>query len=566
MSARADVLILGAGLAAVSTALYLVEQQKSWRIVMVTRGRFGRDSSSGWAQGGIAVALGPEDSPANHAKDTLSVGGGLCDAAMVTRVTEAGPDAIAWLEKQGVVFDRQGVDYSLGREAAHSCPRILHVGGDNSGAQIMTALEQRLRACPTIELHEDTEALTLTTNRTGRVSGAVLCTGETERPWRQEARATVLATGGLGQLFSRSTNPSAIRGNSLALAAGVGAELIDLEFVQFHPTAIDSGKDFKPGRPQPLATEALRGRGAILTNNTGARFMAAHPEQELAPRDTVARAIFREWQAGRTPKLDCTTAIGARFSHDFPTVFTLCQTLGLDPVTTPIPVIPAVHYHMGGVRVDWRGRSSRAGLWACGEAACTGLHGANRLASNSLLEALVCGRYLATDLAEQASDLHRVAQSPPPDSSPLAKNLTGTLTTTQQDLIANIQQASFQALGVIRHARGLNSYLTFLDQLAGDPCAQHHHIAQLVMAGRLIALCARARCESRGAHFREDASATDDRYRRRLTITSNQMSISKNLRASVGWQENPSREPQNTEVFEDRKKGFDAPDDEDQGF
>ena len=527
MNVRADVLILGAGLAAVSVALHLAERQKLWRIVIVTRGRFGRDSSSGWAQGGIAAALGPEDSPANHAKDTLSAGGGLCDTAMVTRVTEAGPDAIAWLEKQGVSFDRRGADYSFGREAAHSCSRILHVGGDNSGARIMATLEQRLRACPTIELHEDTEALALTTDRTGRVSGAILLTGKAEKPWRQEARATVLATGGLGQLFSRSTNPSAIRGNSLALAAGVGAELIDLEFVQFHPTAIDGGKDFKPGYPQPLATEALRGQGAILTNNTGTRFMAQHPEQELAPRDTVARAIFREWQAGRTPKLDCTIAIGARFCHDFPTVFTLCQSLGLDPATTPISVIPAVHYHMGGVRVDWRGRSSRAGLWACGEAACTGLHGANRLASNSLLEALVCGRDcgqdLAANLAEQRPNLYRVTQSSPPNSLPLTKGTTGTLTTAQQDLIANIQQASFEALGVIRHASGLNSYLTFLDQLAGNPCAQHHHIAQLVTAGRLIALCARARCESRGAHFREDAPATDDRYRRRLTITSNQM-------------------------------------------
>ena len=401
----------------------------------------------------------------------------------------------------------------------------------------MAALEQRLRACPTIELHEDTEALTLTTDTTGRVSGAVLLT-EAEKPWRQEARATVLATGGLGQLFSRSTNPSAIRGNSLALAAGVGAELIDLEFVQFHPTAIDGGTEVKPGRPHPLATEALRGRGAILTNNTGARFMAPHPEQELAPRDQVARAIFAEWQAGRAPKLDCTTAIGARFPRDFPTVFALCQALGLDPVTTPIPVIPAVHYHMGGVRVDWRGRSSRAGLWACGEAACTGLHGANRLASNSLLEALVCGRDCAQDIAanraEERPDLHKM--TPSPDFSTLTKNRIGTLTTAQQDLIAKIQQASFQALGVIRHANGLNSYLTFLDQLAGDPCAQHHHIAQLVIAGRLIALSARARCESRGAHFREDAPTTDARYHRRLTITSHQMNISQNLRASVGWQ------------------------------
>ncbi|WP_343564612.1 L-aspartate oxidase [Kiloniella sp. b19] len=509
----AEVLILGAGLAAVSTALHLAEQKPEARIIMVTSGRFAVDASSAWAQGGIASALGADDTPGDHARDTIAVGGGLCNEAIVKLVTDAGPDAIEWLEKQGVVFDREDGTYSLSREAAHQHNRVAHSGRDSTGASVMAALKTAVGNCPSIELREETEVISLLKSETGRICGALLRQENQDRPYSQSAQATVLATGGVGQLFSRSTNPAAIRGSSLALAARAGAQLTDLEFVQFHPTSIDGGPRFKQGVPQPLATEALRGQGAVLLNNRGERFMAQHPQQELAPRDEVARAIFREWSEGREPKLDCTTAIGPRFAKDFPTVFRLCQEIGIDPSREAIPVVPAVHYHMGGIRVNARGRSSLEGLWACGEAACTGLHGANRLASNSLLEALVFGRQVATDLVD----------SPPTDSGletdDTENSAVAPLTTEQTELIGRIQRESFKALGVVRNATALNSYLTFLDQTALSPPAKHHRISELLISGRLIALCALARQESRGAHFREDARGTDARYQKPLTIT-----------------------------------------------
>jgi L-aspartate oxidase len=470
------VLILGAGLAGLSAALAAAPRP----VLLLAADPIGEGCSSAWAQGGMAAALSEDDDPALHAADTLAAGAGLSDPLVVDILTREGPDAVRRLAALGAPFDRRldgGFAQSL--EAAHSRARVARVGGDGAGAAIMAAVARAARAANHITFREG-RAVALLTDRAGRARGALVDT----RGVLTEivAPATILATGGLGGLYALTTTPTAMRGEGLALAALAGAAIVDAEFVQFHPTAIDLGAD-----PAPLATEALRGEGARLVGVDGSAFMDRyHPAAELAPRDVVARAIFAERQAGRGAFLDARAAVGDAFPAEFPAVFAACMAHGLDPRGQVIPVLPAVHYHMGGVGTDAQGLTSLEGLWAAGECAATGVHGANRLASNSLLEAAVFGTR-AGAAARDAADPRTAPLPAQPVPDPPAATL------------AALRQRMSRDAGVIRDAGGLTDLGAWI---AGQRL--RHGDALPLVAASLVAQGALERRESRGAHYRTD--------------------------------------------------------------
>ncbi|HSO24470.1 MAG TPA: L-aspartate oxidase, partial [Chondromyces sp.] len=385
----ADVLVVGGGVAGLSAALHA----RGRRVLLVGKTVFAGGGSSVHAQGGVAAALDPGDSPARHAEDTLAAGVGLCDDEVVRRVTAEGPRRIGELLVWGARFDR-GNDgtLALGREGAHSLRRVAHAAGDATGREMVRALAAAARAASEVEIMDGVLALELIRDR-GTVAG-VAAVDRNGRRLLLAASEVVLATGGTGALWQRTTNPPESTGDGLAMAIRAGAAVADLEFVQFHPTALDVG-----GERLPLLTEALRGEGARLVDGRGRRFMLeVHPAAELAPRDVVARAIWRQLREDDEVFLDA-TAIAADLEERFPTVVGLCREHGFELAREPVPVTPAAHYHMGGVVVDRDGRTTVPGLWACGEVARSGLHGANRLASNSLLEALVYGAAVGEALA-----------------------------------------------------------------------------------------------------------------------------------------------------------------------
>ena len=387
-----NAVIVGGGLAGLFCALKLAPRP----VTVISAAPLGQGASTAWAQGGIAAAVADGDSAESHAADTVAVGAGLVDAAIALGIAREAGARIHDLLQYGVPFDRDLEGrLAVGREAAHSARRIVHVRGDMAGQAIISALTEAVRATPSIRVIEGYAAEALLTED-GAVSGLQLrkVGDAAARPVTIASRAVVLATGGIGHLYAVTTNPAEASGSGLAIAARAGAIVADPEFVQFHPTAIMIGRD-----PAPLATEALRGEGATLINDRGERFMQArHPLAELAPRDVVARGVFAEIAAGRGAFLDARVALGAHFAENFPTVHASCMDGGIDPATQPIPVAPAAHYHMGGIAVDAHGRSSLRGLWAGGEVSSTGAHGANRLASNSLLEAVVYAARIAEDI------------------------------------------------------------------------------------------------------------------------------------------------------------------------
>jgi L-aspartate oxidase len=478
-SHRDRVIVIGGGIGGLATALYLAPLP----VTLLVKSRLDSEAATLWAQGGIAAAIGPDDDPALHAADTLRAGAGLGDPMVAARVAAAAPKSIEDLASHGVHFDRDAEGRrELGLEGAHSRRRIVHANGDATGRVVMNALIAAARAAPSIEIVEDTCASELVTDD-GVVLGVHARRAESELAFA--ARAVVLATGGIGGLYADTTNPLGSVGSGIALAARAGAVLHDMEFVQFHPTAIALGRD-----PMPLATEALRGEGAVLVNGNGERFLAGTPGAELASRDVVARAIWREIAAGGTVFLDARAALGASLPQRFPAVTGLCRAAGLDPVTQPIPVRPAAHYHMGGAAVDARGRTSLQGLWACGEVAATGLHGANRLASNSLLEALVYARWIAADIA--GHEAGRPVRLPPP---------TQRAAPPAHDRVAELRRLMASCVGVLRDAEKLTKAAAHLSVVALEP---HSSIADRALVGACIALAALERCESRGAHFRSD--------------------------------------------------------------
>ncbi len=479
MTPRRDfdgVLVIGAGLAGLCAALAASPRP----VLLLSAAPLGEGCASAWAQGGMAAALAGDDSPALHAADTIDAGAGLCDPAAVAILTDEGPAAVRALAALGAPFDRRadgGFVQSL--EAAHSRARVARVGGDGAGRAIMAAVIDAVRAAPHIEVLEGV-AVALLQDTAGTVRGALVETdGE---PVEITAAAVILATGGLGGLYAVTTNPVGARGEGLALAAAAGARIADAEFVQFHPTAIDIGAD-----PAPLATEALRGEGARLVDTGGAPFMHRYdPAGDLAPRDVVARAIETEQRAGRATFLDARAAVGEAFPSHFPAVFAACAGAGLDPRRQPIPVTPAAHYHMGGIAADAWGRTSLTGLYAAGECAATGVHGANRLASNSLLEAAVFGRR-AGEAASRAIAGHAAvlpAAAPPKMAASRLAILRGLMS---------------RHAGVVRDAAGLTELLSWIEGEAGRA-----GLSAPLAAARLVAEAALDRRESLGGHFRAD--------------------------------------------------------------
>ena len=492
------VLIVGAGLAGLSAALAAAPRPA----LVLSAAPLGSGCSSAWAQGGMAAALGEDDAPDLHAADTLAAGAGICDPEAVAILTCEGPAAVRRLAGLGAPFDRAADGaFVQSLEAAHGRARVARVGGDGAGRAIMQAVIDAVRACPSIDVREGVRARRLLADRLGRVRGALVEAADGSQA-EIVAPATILATGGLGGLYAVTTTPREVRGEGLALAALAGAAIADAEFVQFHPTAMDLGNGEGGGDPAPLATEALRGEGAKLVNADGTPFMARyHPAAELAPRDIVARAIAAERRAGRGAFLDAREAVGEAFAHEFPAVFAAAMAAGLDPRRQPIPVAPAVHYHMGGIETDADGATTVPGLYAAGECASTGAHGANRLASNSLLEAAVFGTRAGRAAALAADPgTPPLAASPAPDLPDAA--------------LQALRRAMSQGAGVVRDGAGLRRLLAEIDALE----AAHGRALPLV-AARLVAQGALARRESRGAHFRADYPQLGAPVRSRVTLT-----------------------------------------------
>lgn len=512
----ADAVVVGAGIAGLSAALAL----SPLKVHVLTKGRFGHCGSSAWAQGGIAAAVAADDSPKLHLDDTLLAGAGLADPEAVELLTREGPGRVLSLLALGVSFDRRGDGaLALGREAAHSRRRILHADGDATGREVIRGLAEAARATASIEVDEDTFAWDLVVEG-GRVVG-LTAIGPDGRRILYCTSAVILATGGVGRVYSKTTNPVEVTGDGLAMAARAGARLVDIEFVQFHPTALASGAD-----PMPLVTEAVRGEGATLIDAAGRRFMPAiHPDAELAPRDVVARASWERLDAGVF--LDAREAVGERFPQRFPTVYASCIASGIDPQVDPIPVSPAAHYHMGGVEVDLYGRTSLDGLWACGEAASTGVHGANRLASNSLLEGLVFGARVAENLRTRRTSPIRVARSPelPPEGA--SRRPTTTAGAKQID---ELRELMWRHVGLIRDGDGMEAALQSIDRIRREAIDQTSRDSassvlemggegrNLLLTARLITAAALARTESRGGHYRTDYPEADDAWRLRQRV------------------------------------------------
>ena len=497
-----EVVIVGGGLAGLFCALKLSPRP----VTVISAAALDQGASTAWAQGGIAAAVAEGDSAEAHAADTIAVGAGLVDETVALGLAREAGARIHDLLHYGVPFDRDLEGrLAVGREAAHSARRIVRVRGDMAGQAIISALIDAARKTPSIRLIEGFVAEALLAED-GAVTGLQLRkVGDvTARPVMVATRAVVLATGGIGHLYAVTTNPAEASGLGLAIAARAGATIADPEFVQFHPTAIMVGRD-----PAPLATEALRGEGATLINAKGERFMLArHGLAELAPRDIVARGVFAEIAAGHGAFLDAREALGARFADRFPTVYASCMAAGLDPARQPIPVAPAAHYHMGGIAVDERGRTSLQGLWAGGEVSSTGAHGANRLASNSLLEAVVYAARIAEDIAG--------SEIAAPASLPAA------LVVPPNRAMPALAENSFRAMmtshvGVIRNNDGLAEAVRACARIERD--TGNIALRNMATSALLVAASAWTRRESRGAHYRIDCPAENPVLARRTMTT-----------------------------------------------
>ncbi len=508
-----DFLVVGGGIAGLRAAIALAA---AGRVLVLTKAD-ARESNTGYAQGGIAAALGDDDSPARHADDTIRAGDGLCDEHAVRVLVEQGPHYVRELMDWGTRFEcDEAGRLAFGREAAHSVRRVLHAG-DATGREIGRVLWQRVAelAAVTVINHGTVTELAI---ESGRATGAWYFDRAGTRR-RIVARATLLATGGAGQVFRETTNPAVATGDGIALAFRAGARVADLEFVQFHPTALNM-----PGVPRFLISEALRGEGAQLLNGRGEPFMAGyHPEGDLAPRDVVARAIVHEQARTPGPVTLTLAHLDALFvRRRFPNIAEMCRRVGLDLARDPIPVGPAAHYMMGGVDTDDRGRTSIPGLYAAGEVACTGVHGANRLASNSLLEGLVFGAR-----AGEAMPGPQAAAAPRADRIGAAVRVPVVIGAQPMNRAA-VRDLVWTAAGLFRTKDRLEAALPALDSAFLDARAQlehdrgadaWQHLNLLTVAG-LIARAALRREESRGGHFRADFPRRDDeRWRIHLTDT-----------------------------------------------
>jgi L-aspartate oxidase len=503
LPAETDFLVIGAGVAGLRAA---IELASAGRVVVLAK-REVTDSNTQWAQGGIAAALSDEDEISLHLQDTLAAGDGLCNPEAAKVLVEDAPERIEELIQWGTAFDRDGTKLTFGREGAHSRNRILHAHGDSTGREILRALYAKAKTLKHTLVREFEFSTDLIVEH-GRVCGVHLL-GPKGEPQQMTASAVLLATGGMGQLYRNTTNPSVATGDGVAMAFRAGAEISDIEFVQFHPTAL-----YLKTAPRFLLSEALRGEGAYLRNMEMHRFMPKyHPLGELAPRDVVARAIVHELEVVRANDpvvyLDLTHLDAARVKARFPRIYATCMQFNIDITEEVVPIRPAAHYAMGGVRTDLEGRSTLPGLYAAGEAAATGVHGANRLASNSLLEGLVFGARAGRAMREQLRN-----HAARPVKQPRAASSNGPVDAGKEEVIAEIQDLMWQDAGIVRAGPGLNRAIERLNQLApriACPQTRRAFEAQNLHAlGLLVARAALAREESRGAHYRTDFPMHND--------------------------------------------------------
>ncbi|MDS1271926.1 L-aspartate oxidase [Lipingzhangella sp. LS1_29] len=544
-----DVVVVGSGIAGLSTALRYVERAPRGRVVLVTKDVIANGSTR-WAQGGIAAVTDPTDSPLAHMVDTMAAGAGLCDPTAVRTLVTQGAQALRWLVERGTTFDEtpEG-SLALTREGGHRAARIAHAGGDATGAEIERALVERVRAEPRIELieHAFVPDLLCGTDASGHpavcgVTVHVMGEGREDGVGEVHSRAVVLATGGMGQVFAATTNPAVSTGDGLALALRVNAPLCDLEFVQFHPTVLWLGGAARG--QQPLISEAVRGEGAVLRSPDGERFMTAeHELADLAPRDVVSRAIARVMARTHSDHvyLDARHFSAATWQERFPTILASCRDHGVDPVHEMIPVVPAAHYASGGVLVDGHGATRVPGLYAVGEVARTGVHGANRLASNSLLEGVVFADRIAGRLA------HALPDPIPP--TPRSQQPTGEL--VDPDTVTAVRTAMSRHAGVRRDEEGLHELEQVLAELGTTgstvtPGVAAWEATNLHTVAAAVARSARNRRETRGSHWRADHPEPAPQKRVHQLVCAPQGSI--NLHRLVGADPDPQDSPVHAEL------------------
>ena len=522
---RCDVLVVGSGVAGLCAALAAADEGA--HVMVLSKGRL-EDSNTRWAQGGMAAALSRDDRPEFHAGDTIQVGCGLSDPSVVDAITARGPEAVRWLLEIGMKVDRDpGGGLSLSREGGHRIPRVVHSGGTATGLELQRVLVSRARADARIDFYPYASAVDLLRDAEGRVAGLLALLGHGSRaaaePVLLEAGAVILATGGGGQLYRETTNPQLATGDGVSMALRAGAELRDLEFVQFHPTTL-----YLAGAGRVLISEVTRGAGAVLRDRNGDAFMeSAHPDSDLAPRDVVSRAIFRRIvETGDTHVyLDFSGVESA--NRRFPALSRITSEFGLDLDTDPIPVRPAAHYFIGGIAADLDGRTSLEGLWATGECASIGFHGANRMGSNSLLEGLVHGRMVGAAAARNLgpavrrfllpSDLGRRSELRGPSEGGVELNLT--------DMTYSLKSLMWRQVGIERDAANLEDALPRLETWEGYLArlgpftGQGVELVNMVQLARVTSLAALFRSESRGAHFRTDCPQPREEWQVRSCVS-----------------------------------------------